>query len=195
MTFEAVPLPETGVSIVIADTNKKRGLVDSEYNARRAECEQAVEILKRSLPGITALRDVSSEDLAKFGSELPDVVRRRATHVVTEDERTLKGVGELKAGNVEAFGKLMNASHESLKNDYQVSCPELDAMVEAARSVTGVYGARMTGAGFGGCTVSLVSDAALEEFRAVVPERYRAATGLNAAIYVTTASAGASVIQ
>ncbi|HLV81127.1 MAG TPA: galactokinase [Chthonomonadaceae bacterium] len=195
LTYEAVPLPQTGVSIVIADTNKKRGLVDSDYNTRRAECEQAVEILKRFLPSIQALRDVSEADLQRYGSELPEEVRRRARHVVTEDARTLASVEALKAGDIVRFGQLMNASHESLKDDYQVSCPELDALVDAARSVEGVYGSRMTGAGFGGCTVSLVAASALETFQREVPPRYKQAMGLNTTLYVTTASQGAQRLQ
>jgi galactokinase len=191
LTYEAVPLPKSGVSIVIADTNKKRGLVDSEYNTRRAECERAVALLKADLPSITALRDVSVEQLEKFGEKLPDVTRMRARHVVTEDARTLEGVAALKAGNITRFGELMNGSHESLKNDYQVSCRELDAMVAAARSIDGVYGARMTGAGFGGCTVSLVADETVERFLNEVPAVYKRAAGLNCTIYVTTACQGA----
>lgn len=195
LTYEAVPLPQTGVSIVIADTNKKRGLVDSEYNTRRAECEQAVEILKRFLPSIKALRDVSEADLQEYGGELPEEVRKRARHVVTEDARTLASVKALKAGDIVRFGQLMNASHESLKDDYQVSCRELDALVDAARSIEGVFGSRMTGAGFGGCTVSLVADAAVEEFQREVPPRYKQATGLNTTIYVTPAAQGAQRLK
>lgn len=191
LSYEAVALPESGVSIVIADTNKRRGLVDSEYNARRAECEQAVDILKRWLPDIRALRDVTVADLEAHAADLPETTLKRARHVVTEDARTLEGVDALKAGNIALFGRLMDASHESLKNDYQVSCPELDAMVAAARSIRGVFGSRMTGAGFGGCTVSLVAEAAVPEFTRDVPAKYKAAAGLNASIYVTTASQGA----
>jgi galactokinase len=195
LTYEAVPLPQSGVSIVIADTNKRRGLVGSEYNTRRAECEQAVEILKRFLPDIKALRDVRVEDFEKYASELPERPRMRARHVITEDARTLESVTALKAGDIARFGELMNASHESLKNDYQVSCKELDVMVEAARSVEGVYGARMTGAGFGGCTVSLVKTEAIEAFEGAVKPRYKQATNLEAAIYITTAAQGAQRIR
>jgi galactokinase len=195
LTYEAVPLPQSGVSIVIADTNKKRGLVDSEYNTRRAECEQAVEILRRFLPDIQALRDVSMEAFTRYEAQLPEVVRKRARHVITEDARTLESVIALKAGDLARFGQLMNASHESLKNGYQVSCKELDALVEAARAVEGVYGARMTGAGFGGCTVSLVADSAVAAFQRDVPPRYKQATGLNTTIYVTTAAQGAQRLK
>lgn len=195
LTYEAVPLPKTGVSIVIADTNKKRGLVDSEYNTRRAECEQAVEILTQFLPDIKALRDVSVEDFHKYADRLPEVTRKRARHVVTEDARTLESVTALKAGDITRFGQLMNASHESLRVDYEVSCRELDALVAAARAIEGVYGARMTGAGFGGCTVSLVETEAVERFQQEVPPLYKEATGLNTTIYVTTASQGAQRLK
>jgi len=195
LTYEAVPLPESGVSIVIADTNKKRGLVDSEYNTRRAECERAVELLKVYLPGITALRDVSVEDFERYSDKLPEITRRRARHVVTEDVRTLLGVAALKAGDVVRFGAMMNGSHESLRYDYEVSCRELDALVEASRSIEGVYGARMTGAGFGGCTVSLVANEAVDRFRQQVPGLYKASTGLETTIYVTTAAQGAERLR
>lgn len=195
LTYEAVPLPKAGVAIVIADTNKKRGLVDSEYNTRRAECEQAVQLLKPFLPEIKALRDVSVEAFEKYADRLPEVIRKRARHVVTEDARTLESVAALKAGDIHRFGQLMNASHESLREDYQVSCRELDALVAAARSVEGVYGARMTGAGFGGCTVNLVQTEALQVFQQKVPPLYKEATGLNTTIYVTTASQGAQRLK
>ncbi len=195
LTFEAVPLPETGVSIVIADTNKKRGLVDSEYNTRRAECEHAVELLREHIPGIKALRDVTPAQFEQYASVLPEVTRKRARHVITEDERTLESVAALKSGDIARFGELMNGSHESLRIDYEVSCKELDAMVEAARSIEGVYGARMTGAGFGGCTVSLVADTAVERFLDEVPALYKKATGLTSTIYVTTAAQGAQVLN
>jgi galactokinase len=195
LDYEAVPLPQSGVSVVIADTNKKRGLVDSEYNTRRSECEQAVELLKTHLPEIIALRDVSSEQFERYADELPETVRKRARHVITENERVLLSVEALKAGRIDAFGELMNASHESLRLDYEVSCAELDALVEAARSVDGVYGARMTGAGFGGCTVSMVADDALEAFQREVPAKYKNATGLETTIYVTTAAQGAERLK
>ncbi len=195
LTYKAVPLPETGVSMVIADTNKKRGLVDSEYNTRRSECEQAVAILKNVYPGITALRDVSVEQLLAAEDELPDSVRQRARHVVTENQRTLDMASALEAADLKRCGELMNQSHESLAHDYAVSCRELDELVAAARSISGVYGARMTGAGFGGCTISLVADSALEEFSEKVPALYRESTGLEAVLTVTRAAQGAERIR
>lgn len=193
--YDAVPLPSEGVQIVIADTNKKRGLVDSEYNTRHSECEQAVALLKESLPAITALRDVSVEEFERCAASLPAVVRRRAKHVITENARVLESVEALKAGDIARFGWLMNASHESLKDDYEVSCAELDALVAASRSIEGVYGSRMTGAGFGGCTVSLVADSAIEAFKAQVPALYKSATGLDAVIYTTKAEQGAERLR
>ncbi len=195
LTYEAVPLPKTGVSIVIADTNKKRGLVDSEYNKRRAECEQAVVLLQRFLPDIKALRDVSENDFARYEAELPDVIRRRARHVITEDARTLASVTALKAGDMARFGQLMNASHESLKNDFEVSSKESDILVDAARSIPGVYGARQTGGGFGGCIVAMVADESVPIFERDVPGKYKQASGLNTTIYVTTASQGAERVK
>ena len=195
LTYEAVPLPASGVEIVIADSNKKRGLVDSEYNTRRAECERAVELLKQFLPEIKALRDVSVEAFEKYQGELPEITRKRARHVITENARTLESVDALKAGDIARFGVLMNESHESLRADYEVSCKELDALAEAARSVDGVFGARMTGAGFGGCTVSLVNSDSVAAFQKQVAERYKETTGLNTTIYVTRASQGAQRIR
>ncbi len=195
LTYKAVPLPETGVSMVIADTNKKRGLVDSEYNTRRSECEQAVVILKQTYPEITALRDVSVAQLAAVEEQLPAPVRQRARHVVTENQRTLDMADALEAGDLARCGELMNQSHESLARDYAVSCRELDELVGAARSIPGVYGARMTGAGFGGCTISLVADTALEEFSQRVPALYNEATGLEAVLTVTRAAQGAERVR
>lgn len=197
LTYEAVPLPASGVSIVIADTNKKRpeGNLTTWYNERVDECAQAVAIFQKHLPDVKALRDVSVEEFQKYEEELPTLARKRARHVVTEDARVLESITALKAGDIARFGQLMNESHESLRIDYEVSCAELDALVASARAVEGVYGARMTGAGFGGCTVSLVADSALEAFQRDVPARYKAATGLDTTIYVTTAAQGAEVLR
>ena len=194
LDHEAVPLAKQGIKVVVADSMKKRGLMDSEYNTRRAQCEQAVSLLKTYLPGIKALRDVTIADLKEYGRQLPPTIRRRAEHVVTEDDRVLKSVDALKKGDLTLFGKLMNQSHESLKDLYEVSCRELDALVEAAMKVTGVYGSRMTGAGFGGCTVSLVADEAVETFLERVPIEYRARIGVTPTMYVCTPEGGAEVL-
>ena len=183
-----------GVQIVVADTAVKRGLVDSEYNRRRAECQEAVRLLGERLPGVRALRDVTPEDLSRYGEALPPVVRRRARHVVTENARVLESVAALSVGDLTTFGRLMHQSHVSLRDDYEVTVPELDVMVDAALAVPGVLGTRMTGAGFGGCTVSLVEDGAVERFLAVVPEAYRSRTGLEPRVFPCRVVDGARLL-
>jgi galactokinase len=195
LEYRAVPLPASGVKIVISDTAKRRGLVDSEYNARRAQCEEAVRLLSRDLPGIKALRDVTLEQFEALKKHLPEETRKRARHVITEDRRTLSAVKHLEDGGMAAFGKLMNESHVSLRDDYEVSCPELDCMVSLAWAMPGVLGSRMTGAGFGGCTVSLVQSDAVDEFCQEIPKRYREKTGLEPSLYVTEAAAGAEILS
>jgi galactokinase len=185
---ESSPTPLA--SIVVCDTMKRRGLVDSEYNARRQECEEGVHLLRRHLPGIKALRDVSPAQFERYQGDLPEVVRRRCRHIVYENERVLQSVEALKKGDLATFGHLMNESHVSLRDDYQVSCWELNVMVEAAWQVEGVYGSRLTGAGFGGCTVSLGAGEAVERFRAHVAAEYQAATGVEPQIYVCAVEDG-----
>lgn len=194
LDYEAVPLPITGVAIVIGNTRKERGLSGSEYNTRREQCEAAVAALQRHLPHIRALRDVSLADLAKYGEELDPVVFQRARHVVSENERVLASVDALKRGDITRFGQLMNESHDSLRDDYDVSCYELNVMVDAARSLPGTYGSRMTGAGFGGCTVSLVASDAVTGFIQHVGETYQKATHIEPEFYVCTAADGAQVL-
>jgi len=194
LAHELVPLP-MGVKVVVADTMKRRGLVDSEYNLRRQQCEDGVQRLWEHLPGTRALRDVSSADLARYGHILPGVVRRRCTHVVQENERVLEAVAALQVGDAVAFGRLMDASHTSLRDLYEVSCRELDLMVEIARSVPGCLGARLTGAGFGGCTVSLVEEGAVSQFQEIVREAYQRQTGLAPQLYVCVASDGVGEVE
>lgn len=193
LDYGLVPLPE-GVAIVVCDTMKRRGLVESEYNRRRQECEQGVAILQQYLPDVKALRDVTSVDLARYVSALPPVVYKRCRHVVSENERTLQAVTALRAGQVEEFGRLMDQSHVSLRDDYEVSCRELDCMVELAREVPGCLGARMTGAGFGGCTVNLVRAEVVERFVEQVSEGYQRRIGIKPEVYVCEASAGAGEV-
>ena len=194
LEHQLAPLPPD-VTIVLCDTMKRRGLVDSEYNARRRECEQGVERLRQHLPDVRHLRDVTSDDLARLGQTLPPVVLRRCRHVVSEDERTLQAVAVLRAGRVEEFGRLMGQSHVSLRDDYQVSCRELDRMVELARGAPGCLGARMTGAGFGGCTVNLVRADSADAFVQQVGSAYAAEMGIMPEIYVCEASAGAAELM
>jgi galactokinase len=185
---ESSPAPLA--TIVVCDTMKRRGLVDSEYNARRQECEEGVRLLRKHLPGIKALRDVSPAQFERYQGDLPEVVRRRCRHIVYENERVLQSVKALKGDDLATFGRLMNESHVSLRDDYQVSCRELNVMVEAAWQVEGVNGSRLTGAGFGGCTVSLVAGEAVERFRAHVAAEYQAATGVEPQIYVCAVEDG-----
>lgn len=195
LEYEAVPVGGEDVRIVVADTRVKRGLVDSEYNRRRAECERAVVLLSERLPGIRALRDVTPDALAAHADVLSGETLRRARHVVTENGRCLRSVAALREGDLEAFGRLMNESHTSLRDDYEVSCRELDVLVEAARAVPGVLGSRMTGAGFGGCTVSLVRAEAVERFRRDVAAAYEAAVGRPPEIYVCSVEDGAGMVE
>ncbi len=193
LSYRNVPMPK-GATIVVCDTIKRRGLVGSEYNTRRAECEQAIELLRKSGKPLQTLRDVSLDEFRRFEKQLPPVVAKRARHVITENERVLAAVEAIKRDDLVGFGRLMNESHESLKNDYEVSCPELDAMVEVARQQAGCLGARLTGAGFGGCTVNLVRDATVPAFVASMPRGYRERTGIDPQMYVCRAMAGASVL-
>jgi len=181
-------LPET--TAVICNTNVKHALATSAYNQRRRECEDAVIILRRYLPTISALRDVNGGDLRNHAGELPDLLYRRAQHVITENARTLEAAITLKDGDVEKFGRLMSASHASLRDDYEVSCAELDLMVELACSCDGVFGARMTGGGFGGCTVNLVRSDEVESFTRFISKEYRGRTRIDADIYAVNTDQG-----
>jgi len=193
LTYDAAPLPR-GYSFVIVNSMVQRGLVDSAYNERRSQCEEGVRLLQRRLPGIKALRDVTPEQLDAFASILPPVTYRRCRHVVTENARVVSSVAALKAGRAAEFGQFMNASHDSLRDDYQVSRSELDTLVDIARATPGCLGSRLTGAGFGGCTVSLVQSKAVEAFVSHVSESYRRATGLTPDTYVSRAAAGAGLM-
>jgi len=183
----AVPLP-SDVAVVVLDTATRRGLVGSAYNERRTQCEAAA-----SFFGLPALRDVDTAAFAARSAELDPVIRKRARHVVTENERTLAAATALEGGNVEQVGRLMDESHSSLRDDFEVSRPELDTMVRLARAHDGCYGARMTGAGFGGCAVALVAATSAHEFVRDVTRRYAAEVGLQPALYVCAASQGASL--
>ncbi len=192
MNVEAIPLPGD-LAIVIADSGVPRSLAGSAYNERRASCEQAVRILSEFIPGITSLRDISILDFNRFANRLPEVIRLYARHVVEEMARVEEAVAALKAGDVDAFGRLMLAGHASLRDLYLVSTPELDALVEIARDQPGCWGARLTGAGFGGCTVNLVRSQDVNTFIRQLSENYQQATGKTAQITVCRASQGAAV--
>lgn len=186
---EAVPLP-SGVVVVVLDTQTRRGLVGSAYNERRAQCERAA-----SHFGVKALRDVSEARLDGEAGELDDLTFRRARHVISENRRTLEAARAMREGDAHPLGVLMNESHGSLKHDFEVSSPELDAMVESASESPGCLGARMTGAGFGGCAVALVREARSGEFLERVTRAYKERTGLVGDVYVCHPANGAQVLS
>jgi galactokinase len=189
-----VPLGRPDVRVVIVDTKVKHDLATSAYNERRAACERGVALLRRDLPTIRALRDVTPAQLAALESGLPEPVRRRCRHVVSEDARTLAAAAALRADDLAEVGRLMAASHASLRDDYEVSCPELDLLAEVAAETDGVFGGRMTGGGFGGCTVNLVAEGARERFAARATERFAARFGHAPEVFVSTACDGAREI-
>jgi len=182
LSYEHVPLPR-GAAIVVCDTKKRRELVDSKYNARRAECAEAARLL-----GVRSLRDASWDDLKK----LSGVVERRVRHVISENDRVKRAVKACRQNDLATLGRLMNESHASLRDDYQVSCAELDAIVEIAQKQMGCFGARLTGAGFGGCTVNLVDERAVPGFVENVGREYTARVGIAPEIFVCRASEGAT---
>lgn len=189
LDFQAVPLP-TGSAIIIADSGVRRKLTNSAYNDRRASCEEAVRLLKTRLPGIRALRDVSPEQFAEHGSILPAEVHQRAQHIVEECARVAEAIVLLKAGDAANFGRLMYAGHASLRDLYEVSCPELDTLVAIASTLPGCWGARLTGAGFGGCTVNLVDESHAPAFIEGLKKGYEKSTGRQAEVYLCHASRG-----
>ncbi len=184
----SAPLP-AGSAVVILDTGTRRGLVDSAYNERREQCEAAARHF-----GLPALRDIDSATFAERAHELDSLSRKRARHVITENERTLQARDAMNAGDAAALGKLMIESHISLRDDFAVSSPALDAIVDCAKADESCFGARMTGAGFGGCAVALVRADAVEDFVERVLKCYIAATGVQPALYVTRASQGAQTV-
>lgn len=185
-----VPVDTTQCAVVVADTGVRHRLAASAYNTRRRECEAALTALRRKRPALAALRDVTPGELDATTDELDVVLARRVRHVVTEIARVEAFAQALAAGDWTQAGALLTASHRSLKEDYEVSCRELDALAAAAQAVAGCYGARMTGGGFGGCTVNLVAPAALERFLHEVPAAYERATGQAARVWVVTPSDG-----
>ncbi|CAM4360824.1 galactokinase [Paenibacillus macerans] len=185
LEYKLVPFRTGAYKLIISNTKKRRGLVDSKYNERRSQCDAALEILRKREPGLEYLAHLQPEQLNEWRGDFPDeVLFNRAKHVVEENARVLKSVDALTANDLKAFGELMNASHDSLRDLYEVSCLELDVMVEEARKIEGTLGARMTGAGFGGCTVSLVHEDAVDRFLAEVGKAYLERTGIEGEFYV-----------
>lgn len=184
LSYEYAPLVLEGAKIVVTNSKVKHSLVDSEYNVRRSECEKALEELQ-TVVDIKGLGDLSEEQFEQYKSAIKDDVRvRRAKHAVYENQRTIRAVEALKNNDLKLFGELMNASHVSLRDDYQVSCDEIDVLVEEAWKVPGVIGSRITGGGFGGCTVSIVKDEAVTEFQEKVGTAYHERVGKDADFYV-----------
>ena len=194
LEWRTLPLPKD-IAIVVADTTMRRTLTSGEYNKRRADCEEAVRILSADLPGITSLRDVSVQAFHGLASKLPERVQKRARHVVEEIERSQHAIQLLEVGDMLAFGQLLNECHASLRDLYEVSIPELDTMVQVAQSLPGCYGARLTGAGFGGCTVNLVAREQADAFSGALAEGYKTETGFHPEIYICSASNGAELAQ
>ncbi len=190
LEFQLVPIPN-GISLVVCNTMTKHDLATGAYNARREECEEGVRYFQRWNPKIRALRDVSLELLEQHAPDLPATIRRRCTHVVRENQRTLDAAQSLKEGNLDRVKTLMRESHDSLRDLYEVSCRELDIMVEAANGLPGFCGGRMTGGGFGGCTVNLVHKEDAPAFAQQIAERYRQKSGINPQVYLCTAEDGA----
>ncbi len=193
LEFRLAPIPHD-VSLVIANTMVKHSVAGGEYGTRRREVEEGTAILRQHRPEIELLRDATPQDLEKWGHEMPDNILRRCRHVITENLRTVAAADALEAGNLRKLGDLMAAAHVSYRDDFEASCVEADLMVEAAQTLPGLIGARLTGGGFGGCTVNLVEQRHAEAFAAALKEQYRAATGIDAEIYRCHASAGAHAI-
>jgi len=189
LEYRLLPLPDD-VALAICNTMVKHSIAKGEYNQRRAECEAGVRGLSKYLPNARALRDVTLQDLEAHGRELPDVIMRRCRHVIGENARVLQAAAALELGDLQAFGNLMRQSHRSLRDDFEVSCSELDLMVELAEQAEGVYGTRMTGGGFGGCTIALVQAGCVETFQRTVQEGYERSYGCKPEIYVCSAADG-----
>ena len=187
LEYKLLPLPP-GVAMV------KHEHAGGEYNDRRAQCEEGVRILKRAFPAIKALRDVSLVQLEGHRSDLSDLIFRRCHHVISENERVLATVEALRKGALGDVGRCMADSHRSLRDDYEVSCRELDVLVDVAGALAGTIGSRMTGGGFGGCTINLVELGAVENFKQKVLAAYKAATQIDAEIYVSSAGAGVTEV-
>jgi galactokinase len=190
LEYKHIPLKLRDIVIIISNTKVKRGLVDSEYNKRRQECEDGVKILNKYNKKIKQLRDVEITFFEKYKYELPENIRKRCEHIIYENERVKSAVICLDRDKIDEFGKLINQSHVSLRDLYEVSCKELDILVEEALKINGTIGSRMTGAGFGGCTVSLVKKEAVDSFITQVGKQYKIRTGIEPEFYVSISDDG-----
>jgi galactokinase len=194
LDYQSLSIPDDA-RLVICNSMVKHVLASGEYNRRRAECEAGVKVFRMNSPAVHALRDVTMADLVNHETELPEVVYRRCRHVISENQRVLDAAKALDAADLNLFGRLMYESHRSLQNDYEVSCTELDLLVEIASSCEGVYGSRMTGGGFGGCTITLVRAHSVEAFQEKVTQAYKEKTGITPDVYVCSAAQGAAPWQ
>lgn len=190
-TYDLVPFKLQNHSILIVNTLKPRQLVESAYNTRRAECEQGVEILQSKYPEVKALRDAELNMLEAFQSQMPDNVFRRCRHVISDNQRVLKAKQALAENDLETFGQLLYEGHQSLREDYEVTGKELDTIIDESKKIPGVLGARMTGAGFGGCAITLIENNAIEEYSKKITQSYKKIIGHTCEIYKTTAANGA----
>jgi galactokinase len=190
LDFELIPVPGT-VKLVICNTMIKHQHAGGEYNRRREECEEGVRIFAQWYPEIRALRDLSVAQLTQHSQDVPPIIYKRCQHVVEENQRVRDAASCLHAGDLNAFGQLMRESHRSLRDLYEVSCRELDIMAEAAEGLRGCYGGRMTGGGFGGCTVNLVEATKTELFADEISARYQRTVGIKPAVYICSSADGA----
>lgn len=195
LEYRHIPLELEDYRILICHSGVKHSLVDSEYNKRRQECETGVAVLSQKYPQIKSLRDATMSELNACKNELDQTVYRRCLHVITENQRVLKSIESLNQNDLVTFGKLMNESHDSLRDDYQVSCFEIDLLVDFARNFNGVLGSRITGGGFGGCTVTLISNSIINDFTTNIKEYYRQKTGIVPDLYISRPAAGATLID
>jgi galactokinase len=193
MEVQPIPVPQ-GIALVVCDSGMPRRLAESAYNERRAQCEEGVRLLRRHLPRVDSLRDVRLDEFERWKGELPETVGRRCEHVILENERVRAVVGALRSGALKEIGPLFAESHASLRDLYEVSSPELDTLVEAASGIDGVVAARLTGAGFGGCTLNLVETAAVDAFRHTVTSRYVQRTGRRLTTYAVEIANGAGLL-
>jgi len=193
LQYRLLPLPSEA-RMVICNTMVRHSLAAGEYNQRREECEAAARYFTGRLPMVRALRDVTMENLVELGGQLPEQIQKRARHVISEDARVLEAAEALTSKDLALFGKLMADSHASLRDDFEVSCKELDLMVQLAKQSDGVYGARMTGGGFGGCAIALVQADQVERFKTTIAAEYERATGHAPELYVSSAATGAGIL-
>jgi galactokinase len=195
LQYESIPFRRDDISIVLCDTMVRHQLASSEYNKRRRQCEEGVEALRLRHPAVRSLRDASLDMLAGVSDALDPVIERRCRYVIEENARVLAGCDDLRRGDLEAFGGKMILSHEGLRDLYEVSCCELDTLVEASLRLDGVFGARMMGGGFGGCTINLVREDCVEEFAREIPDAYRDALGKEMNLHLCRLSGGTSLIE